>query len=105
MVHQYGTEQLRISGNGTYEQLFGVTDKVLQTINEGKWEWIESDGMKLIIHNPIIVDDGFGKQSTMRKAVGAVWPLPIKRSGRRSVYLIVNEDQGLKFRKIEKPVK
>ena len=99
--YPYGMEQLRITPNGTYEQLFAFKGQSLKTVNKGKWEIRYLDGQQLILNNPIIIDDGFGNISTMKKESDSAWPLHIYKSITGKIFFPINEDLGFVFKKIQ----
>jgi hypothetical protein len=103
VTYPYGTETLKIIGDGTYEQSFGLTGKPLVSINKGKWDLKHGDlwdGNLLILNTPIIVDDGFGKPSKLEQRSG-VWQLRIRKSGGGNIYFLINDDQGTTFKRLK----
>jgi|SRR3990172_7953919 len=96
--YPYGMEQLHIRPDGSYEQLFALKGQALKSINDGKWEISYSDGQELVLNNPVIVDDGFGKLSAMRKETG-IWPLHFRKGISGRMFFPINEDQGFVFEK------
>ena len=97
--YPYGVEKLKINHDGTYEQLFGPNEQALKPINKGNWEVRTQDELQLIVNNPVIVDDGFGKKSQMKQSSG-YWPLRIKQGLLGQIRLPVNEDLGFVFKKV-----
>jgi hypothetical protein len=61
--YPYGAEQLKLMQDGSYEQMFALNGQMLKNINNGKWELRALDGDQLILNDPVIVDDGFGRLS------------------------------------------
>jgi len=99
--YPYGTEQIRISADGSYEQFFAPNGKPQVTINKGRWELRRLVELDLCLHDPVIVDDAFGRQSAMKKQTGAIWPLHVSRGLRGGIWFSVNADQGFVLRRVE----
>ena len=94
--YPYGNETLVLNKDGSYEQKISISGKSDVT-NQGKWEFNSNEKL-LIIQEPIIVDNGFGKPTDMQRKSG-YWPLKVAGSGRQ-IKLNINEDQGFIFKKI-----
>lgn len=100
-VYSYGTEQLTIREDGTYEQAFGEKRDAVAVINRGRWELRRGDiwnRTQLVLHNPVSVDDGSGRKSDLKRF--AFWVLPVRRSWSGEIRVPINEDLGLTFEKI-----
>jgi len=97
--YRYGTELLRLSADGKYSQVFVLDSTKAETRNTGTWEYKGGGEPQIILHNPLIVDDDFGKLSPTYSEPGrGMWILhPHSFLGKIS--LPVNEDLGLYFEK------
>ena len=100
--YPYGIEQLNVMPDGNYEQWFAFSGQPLNCINKGKWDVERGDfwdGFLLNMHDPVTVDNGFGKPSQMKKVSG-VRMIRIRKGFLGGVYLLINEDLGFKFKQI-----
>jgi hypothetical protein len=100
-TYSYGVEHLNVMADGTYEQSFVTTGTPVKSINKGKWELGHGDiweGDLLILNNPVIVDDGFGKLSKLEQRSG-VWQLRVRKSIGGNIYFPINDDQGTSFKR------
>ena len=97
--YPYGTEQLVLNSDGTYQQLFAPTGQSLQVINIGRWEVRELEGRKLVLRDAVFVDNGFGEPAKTKTAPRD-WLLQMKKSPWGPLRLPVNEDLGIQFSKI-----
>ena len=96
--YPYGVEQLKITSDGFYEQSFGTSDKTLTFLNKGKWD-IRLEGRKIVLKNPVMVADGFGKKSL--KPFSGDWFLLIQKGLWGQLAFSINGDLDLKFKKVE----
>jgi hypothetical protein len=97
----YGIEQLTIRGDGTYTQEFAAKGTDLRVINNGHWELEHGsfwDGELLDLFEPSIVDE-FGRPRDMTPQSGR-WPIPIRKSWRGQLRLVINEDVGDVFERV-----
>ena len=100
--YPYGTEQLKLLQDGNYEQMFALDGQTMKLINNGKWELRLLDGLQLILNDPVIVDDGFGRLAkSLEKKESSIWPLYIKKSITGKISFPINEDQGFVFKKVQ----
>ena len=96
--YPYGTELLVLKSGGIYEQLFAFNGETLRTINSGNWEIRNIDENQLVLHEPVIVDDGFGNPTNLEKKKNGIWPLRIKKSITGKIHFPINEDLDFKFK-------
>jgi len=97
--YPYGVEELLVQGDGTYRQSFADDGKSFAPLNQGKWELKQGDfwdGQLLVLHDPVIVDDGFGRRAN-KKASDALWQIRIRKRWSGGIKLLVNEDLGYEF--------
>jgi hypothetical protein len=99
--YPYGTEQLVITADGTYEQFFSAAGQPLGLINKGRWDFPGQGEATLNLSDPVIVDDGFGKRSQMKRVAG-YWPLRVLKGLRGDIRMSINEDQGFVFKKLRR---
>jgi hypothetical protein len=97
--YPYGIEELVLKENGSYEQLFAINGQLLNTINKGKWGISNVGEKQIILIDPVIVDNGFGKPTKLEKKKGG-WPLRIKKGVfDNRIYFPINEDLDFEFRR------
>lgn len=101
VVYAYGVERICVWPDGTYEQLFGKTRMGLERINRGTWSFSKLNGGQLELTDPVIVDDGFGRFSGLKRETDAIWPLRVRRGFSGEIFFPVNDDQGTSFRHIK----
>ncbi len=58
----------------------------------------------LALDAPVIVDDGFGRLSSLVPKTG-VWPLRIEHSWGGELVFPINDDQGTAFRRVKRQAK
>src|SRR5262249_26843706 len=98
----YGLEQLTLKADGTYTQEFAEAGQGFHVINEDQFDlgtgdfW---DDQLVTLHNPVIVDVS-GTRSDMTRSSG-VWPARVRRSCAGRPRLLINEDLGLEFERVE----
>jgi hypothetical protein len=97
-TYEFGTEELTIRSDGTYEQTFAETGRTPVSINRGGWTVTRGDAWDrsvLVLHDAIALVDGFGKRAVPPHRA-TVWRLPARRDGNQ-IRFVINEDIGLAF--------
>ena len=100
-AYDFGTEELTLRADSTYEQTFAEASRPPISINRGRWTMAQGDAWDravLVLHDAVGVVDGFGKRSDSARQT-AVWRLPVRRAGNQ-IRLVINEDLGLAFVKV-----
>jgi hypothetical protein len=96
--YPYGTEELRLSKEGTYTQTILIDGETTAKINKGQWEF-DREESKVILKDAVIVDDVFGHlKPDYWKIERGLWDLSARKSFGR-VSLGVNSDLGFAFKK------
>jgi hypothetical protein len=95
--YEFGVEVLRLESDGTYEQLFEGPGRARE-VNKGRWELRSDREQVVVLHNPMLVADPFGKPRTGPLREPGLALLRIKKRG-GTVSLILNEEQALFFDK------
>jgi len=97
LKYTFGTERLRLDADGTYEQLFegsGVSNEH----NKGRWELSGNGDQTVVLHNPVLVADPFGKARPTALRESGVALLKVKK-WLGTVSLLLNDNQALRFEK------
>jgi hypothetical protein len=97
LQYEFGRERLLLGADGSYEQSFEGTG-TSRAVNRGRWE-LQSNGDQIIVlHNPMLVADPFGKARLSPLRESGVALLRVKK-WLGAVALVLNGDQGLRFEK------
>ena len=102
LQYPYGVEELRVRADGTYRQSYADSGKSLTEINRGKWDLQAGDfgdGQLLVLHDPVIVDE-LGKRTNLTPSNG-LWAIRIRKPWFGRMKLLVYEDLGYEFVKVE----
>jgi len=97
LQYEFGTERLLLSADGTYEQAFERSG-ASKELNKGRWELRVNGDQTVVLHNPMLVADPFGKARPAPLRESGVALLKVKK-WLGTVSLILNESQGLRFEK------
>ena len=97
-AYDFGTEELTVRSDDTYEQAFAETGGTPVSINRGRWTLERGDTWDrtvLVLHDAVGLADVFGNRSDPARKTAA-WRLPVRRKGDQ-LRLVINEDIGLAF--------
>jgi hypothetical protein len=96
----YGIETLRLTGDGSYLQLFRLAGEEDWTTNSGTWEFSARDKEpKIVLRDSLVADDGAGKlRGEYQIPVPGERALTVKASF-GNVQLFVDEGRKLAFKK------
>jgi hypothetical protein len=97
LQYEFGTERLLLGADGTYEQSFERRG-ASKELNKGQWELQGNGDKTVVLHNPMLVADPFGKPRPTPLRESGVALLRVKK-WLGTVSLILNENQGLRFEK------
>jgi hypothetical protein len=95
--HDFGTEELTLNPDGTYEQSFAEPGRNPTAINRGTWTLQKGDvwdPVRIMLTDAIQVADETGRRTAMNPMKG-LWQMPVRRSGRGEVQIVVHEDIGV----------
>lgn len=82
-AYDFGTEELTLRADSTYEQTFAEASRPPISINRGRWTMAQGDAWDravLVLHDAVGVVDGFGKRSD--SARHAAQPFGVRSSVR-----------------------
>jgi hypothetical protein len=100
-AYDFGTEELTLRADSTYEQTLAEAGRPPVSINRGRWTIAHGDAWDrtvLVLHDAVGLVDGFGKRSDPARQT-TLWRLPTRRAG-NEIRLVINEDIGLAFVKV-----
>jgi len=87
---------LKLRRDGTYEQVFRSETDGKELMRSGTWEIKNLHGQRLVLHEPLIIEDDTGRIDEELSSSSGDWILDVSwtPSGYR---MPVNEDLGLYF--------
>ena len=101
--YDYGTEQVLIQPDGTFEQAFAEKGKAFVVLNRGFWKLTEGDvwdGQLLHLEGGTLIDNGYGERLE-HSLKGVQRRLRIRKGWFGRVRLLINEEADLSLEKTE----
>ena len=95
LQYEFGRERLLLGSDGWYEQSFEGAG-TSEAANRGHWEFQSNGDQTVVLHNPMLVADPFGKARPAPLREPGVALLRVKK-WLGTIALILNGEQGLRF--------
>lgn len=101
VTYSYGTEELALLNDGHYEQRIVVSGDTSPAIHSGQWDFSGGERAELVLHDALIVDDGFGKPNKeYRRVARGVRGIRASKSFGK-LKLSINEDLDQAFERAQ----